>query len=64
MVGVLPALVKVQVIRAAGNTLAEGIAMSWPVSVPNVPTLPVTAELASVQLAPAIVKKELAPSEI
>lgn len=44
--------------------MAAGIAISWPVKVPKVLGLPVTAELASVQVAPAIVKNELAPSEI
>ena len=62
--GALPALVKVQVICAAGSTLAAGMASSRPVSVPKVPTLPVTAELASVQLALVIVNRALAPSEI
>ncbi len=40
------------------------MAINWPVSVPKLAGLPVTAELASVQLAPVMVKKELAPSEI
>ena len=63
-VGALPALVNLQMICAAGNTLAAGMAINWPVRLPKVPTLPVTTELASVQLAPVIVKNELAPSEI
>lgn len=51
-------------ICAAGRTLAALMAINCPVSVPNVAGLPVTTELVSVQLAPAMVKKELAPSEI
>jgi hypothetical protein len=39
------------------------MAINSPVSVPKLLGLPVTAELASVQLAPAIVKKELLLSE-
>ena len=62
--GALPALVKVQLICAAGKTLAAGMANNCPVSVPKDPGLPVTAELASVQLALAMVKSALAPSEI
>jgi len=53
-----------QVICAAGKTLAAGIESSCPISVPNVAGLPVTAEFASVQLAPVRVKYELAPSDI
>lgn len=44
--------------------MAAGIAINSPVKVPKDPGLPVTAELASVQLPAAIVKNELAPSEI
>ena len=62
--GAFPALVNLQVICAAGKTLAAGMAINWPVNVPKLAGLPVTAELASEQLAPEIVKKELAPSEI
>lgn len=51
-------------ICAAGNTLAAGIAINKPVNVPKLAGLPVTAELASVQLALAIVKNEFVPSEI
>ena len=40
------------------------MAINCPASVPKLAGLPVTAELASVQLAPVMVKKELAPSEI
>ena len=57
-------MVKMQLICAAGNTLAAGIAINKPVRVPKLPELPVNAELASVQLALAIVKNEFVPSEI
>ena len=50
-VGAITALVKVQVICAAGKTLAAGMVMSKPLSVPKLAGLPVTAELASVQVA-------------
>ena len=50
-VGVITALVNLQVICAAGNTLAAGMVMSRPLSVPKLAGLPVTAELASVQVA-------------
>jgi hypothetical protein len=52
----MPALVKVQVICAAGKTLAAGIFSNCPVSVPNEAGFPVTAELASVQAAPVSAK--------
>ena len=52
-----------QLICAAGRMLAAGMAINNPVSVPKLPEFPVTAELASVQLAPAIVKNELLLSE-
>ena len=57
-------MVNLQVICAAGKTFAAGMAINCPVSVPKLAGLPVTAALASLQLAPEIVKKELAPSEI
>jgi len=60
----MPALVKVQVICAAGRTLAAGIASNCPVNVPKVPLLPVTAELASVQLALVSENEGFAFSEI
>ena len=47
----ISALVKIQLICAAGKTFAAGIVSSRPVSVPKLPALPVTAALASVQLA-------------
>ena len=50
-VGVMTALVNLQVICAAGRTLAAGIVISRPVRVPKLAGLPVTAELASVQVA-------------
>lgn len=56
-------MVKVQLICAAGIMLAAGIAINNPVSVPKLLGLPVTAELASTQLAAAIVKNELLFSE-
>ena len=62
--GALPALVNLHVICAAGKMLAAGMAINWPVSVPKLAGLPVTAELASEQLAPEIVKNVFAPSEI
>ena len=64
MVGALPALVKVQVICAAGNTLAAFTVMAEPATAPKLPTLPVTAELASVQAAVVKVKVELTVSVI
>jgi len=64
MVGALPALVKTQVICAAGSTLAAGIDNTRLASEPKVPVFPVTAELASVQLALVRLKKEFAPSVI
>ena len=48
---VLTVLVNVQVIWAAAKTLAAGMVSTLPAKVPKVPTLPVIAELASVQLA-------------
>ena len=53
---VLNVFVKVQVICAAANTLAAGMVSTLPAKVPNDPTLPVTAELASVQVALDAVK--------
>ena len=50
-VGVMTALVKVQVICAAGKTLAAGMVINRPLNVPKLAGLPVTAELASVQVA-------------
>jgi len=64
IVGAFPALVKVQVICAAGNTLAAGTVMAEPATVPKLPTFPVTAELASVQVALVNVKVELTVSVI
>ncbi len=64
IVGALPALVKVQVIWAAGKTFAAGTVMAEPATVPKLPTFPVTAELASVQLAVVKVKVELTVSVI
>ena len=55
---------KVQLILAAGKTLAAGIAINNPVNVPKDAGLPVTAAFKSVQLAADIVKNELDPSEI
>lgn len=49
-------MMNVQTIWAAGKTLAAGMANNCPVNVPNVPLLPVTAELESVQLALVMVK--------
>ena len=63
-VGVMTALVKVQVICAAGKTLAAGMVINRPLNVPKLAGLPVTAELASVQVAVVKVKAELLPSEI
>jgi hypothetical protein len=62
-VGAFPALVNVHLICAAGRILAAGMAINKPVSVPKLPGLPVTAEFASLQLAPAIVKNALLLSE-
>jgi hypothetical protein len=56
-------LVNVQLICAAGKTLAAGTAINNPVNVPKLLGLPVTTEFASVQLAPAIVKNGLLLSE-
>lgn len=56
ILGALPELMKVHTICAAGKTLAAGMANNWPVNVPNVPLLPVTAAFESVQLALVIVK--------
>ena len=64
MVGALPALVNWQVICAAGSTFAAGIVMAEPATVPKLPTFPVTAELASVQVALVKVKVELTVSVI
>ena len=50
-VGVITALVKVQVIFAAGKTLTAGMVISRPVRPPKLAGFPVTAELASVQVA-------------
>ena len=55
-VAVLNVLVKVQLICAAAKILAAGMVSTLPAKVPNVPTLPVTAELASVQVAVEAVK--------
>lgn len=64
ILGALPALVKTQVIWAAGNTLAAGMVSNWPTKVPKLPLLPVTAEFVSVQLALAMLKSVLVFSEI
>jgi len=64
MAGALPALVNLQVICAAGNTFAAGTVMAEPATVPKLPTFPVTAELASVQVALVNVKVELTVSVI
>ena len=56
ILGATPALVKVQVIWAAGSTFAAGIVNKSPVTLPKLAGLPVTAELASVQVAPDSVK--------
>ena len=55
-VAVLNVFVKVQLICAAANTLAAGMVSALPAKVPNDPGLPVTAELASVQVALDAVK--------
>ncbi len=54
--GAFPALVNVQEICAAGSTLAAGIVSSKPVKFPKLAGLPVTAALASVQVAPVKLK--------
>ena len=54
--GATPSLTKVQVICAAGSKLAAGMVNNNPVSEPKLAGFPVTAALASVQLALAIVK--------
>ena len=54
----------VQLICAAGNILAAGMAINKPVNVPKLAGFPVTAELLSLQFALAMVKNELLPSEI
>ena len=64
MVGALPALVNTQVICAAGKIFAAFTVMEVPATVPKLPTLPVTAELASVQLAVVKVKVEVTVSVI
>ena len=64
MVGALPALVNTQVICAAGKTFAAFTVMAEPATVPKLPTLPVTAELASVHAAVVKVKVELTVSVI
>lgn len=63
-VGMIAALVNVQVICAAGSTLAAGIVSSKPLMAPKLPAFPVTAALASVQLADVKLNKALAFSEI
>lgn len=63
-VGIIAALVKVQVIWAAGKTLAAGMVSKRPLSVPKLAGFPVTPELASVQVAVVKVNDGLAPSEI
>ena len=50
-VAVITALVNTQLICAPAKTFAAGIVSTLPAKAPKVPTLPVTAELASVQLA-------------
>lgn len=60
----MPAFLNTQVICAAGNTLAGCMVMAEPATVPKLPTFPVTAELASVQLAVVKVKVELTVSVI
>jgi hypothetical protein len=49
-------------ICAAGTRFAAGMVSTWAANVPKVPVFPVTAELASVQVADAIVKNVLAAS--
>jgi hypothetical protein len=56
ILGAMPALVKVQVICAAGKTFAAGMVSNKPETAPKEAGLPVTAELASVQLAAVKVK--------
>ena len=58
------ALVKVQVICAAGKTLAAGIVSNNPLSPPKLAGLPVTAEFASVHDAVVNVNVALEFSEI
>ena len=56
------ALVKVQVILAAGKILAAGIVRTLPLNVPKLAGFAVIAELASVQVADEIVKLAFAAS--
>ena len=55
-VAVLKVFVKVHEICAAANTLAAGMVSTLPARLPKLPGLPVTAELASVQVALDAVK--------
>lgn len=64
IVGALPELVKMQFICAAGTMFAAGIVTDEPAIVANVPVFPVIAELASLHVAVAKVKVELAVSVI
>jgi hypothetical protein len=60
----LAALVKTQVICAAGTTFAAGMVSNWPTKLPKVPVFPVTAEFASVQLALVRLNRAFAFSDI
>ena len=51
VLAVLTVLVKMQLICAAAKTLAAGMVSTLPASVPKLAGFPVTAELASVQVA-------------
>jgi hypothetical protein len=55
-------LVRMQLIRAAGNTLAAGTVSTEPARLPKLAGLPVKAALASEQVAPVAVKLALAAS--
>lgn len=56
IVGALPVFVKMQLICAAGTTLAAGTVSTLPARVPKLAGFPVTAALASLHVAEVVLK--------